>query len=128
MPWSAKAQELPKHSTPQSARRLGMLKAVEMLRPPQPQARTHALTMRSSKDRERAGLAAAYVAGYRRYCWTVESLEDLRLAPFHLLAGVQCDGHVENGTTWHMETLSGLHRETGNPALATTYQDRRCHR
>ena len=32
---------------------------------------------------QRAGMAAAYVEAYRRYCWPVKSLLDLKLAPFH---------------------------------------------
>jgi protein phosphatase len=38
------------------------------------------------KLRARAEGVGRYVDAYRRYCWPVRSLEDLRLAPFHLLA------------------------------------------
>ena len=31
-------------------------------------------------------VADRFVAAYRRYCWPVHSLDDLKLAPFHLLA------------------------------------------
>ena len=46
---------------------------------------------------------------YRRYCWPVDSLADLKLAPFHLLA---TEGHVhtEQDHPWHMETLAGICR------------------
>lgn len=45
-----------------------------------------------------------YVDAYRRYCWNVDSVEDLRIAPFHLLA---CEGRVfsEESHIWHLETL-----------------------
>ncbi|MCA9887949.1 MAG: hypothetical protein KC546_06240 [Anaerolineae bacterium] len=43
----------------------------------------------------------------RQYCWPVNSLDDLKLAPFHLLAteGVT---YVDKPHPWHMETLSEL--------------------
>jgi protein phosphatase len=52
----------------------------------------------------RGANAEAYVAAYRRYCWPVKSVEDLRLAPFHLLAS---EGalHTQRDHRWHMETL-----------------------
>ena len=57
-------------------------------------------------ERFRRKLAAAegYVRAYEEYCWKVESPDDLRLAPFHLLAS---EGRVfgEESHLWHMETL-----------------------
>ena len=35
---------------------------------------------------ERQRAAQAFTDAYRRYCWNVASIEDVRLAPFHLLA------------------------------------------
>lgn len=37
-------------------------------------------------QRERAADAAAFTDAYRRYCWTTEGLEGVRLAPFQILA------------------------------------------
>ncbi len=57
-------------------------------------------------ERFQRKLAAAegYVRAYEEYCWKVESPDDLRLAPFHLLAS---EGRVfgEESHLWHMETL-----------------------
>ncbi|WP_405805444.1 polynucleotide kinase-phosphatase [Streptomyces sp. NBC_00210] len=39
-----------------------------------------------AKQRERAGDAAAFTDAYRRYCWTTEGLDGVRLAPFQILA------------------------------------------
>jgi protein phosphatase len=51
--------------------------------------------------RERDAETAGYVEAYRRYCWTVNGLADLRVAPFHLLAS---EGRVHTDTiirgTW----------------------------
>ena len=47
------------------------------------------------------------MAAYRRYCWPVESLADLKLAPFHLLAS-EGRVHSDKPHTWHMDTLARL--------------------
>jgi protein phosphatase len=45
-----------------------------------------------------------YTEAYRRYCWTVSSIEDYHIAPFHILA---TEGKVWNGENHlcHMETI-----------------------
>ncbi len=35
---------------------------------------------------DRASSITRFVAAYRQYCWPVSSIDDLKLAPFHLLA------------------------------------------
>ncbi len=39
-----------------------------------------------ARQKERAGDAGAFTEAYRRYCWTTDGLEGVRLAPFQLLA------------------------------------------
>lgn len=51
--------------------------------------------------------SAKFRDAYRRYCWTVKSLEDYVLAPFHLLASEK-RVHVDKNHVWHMETLARL--------------------
>ncbi len=45
-----------------------------------------------------------YKSAYQQYCWTVRNLEDIRIAPFHVLA---VEGRVFQDKThvWHMETI-----------------------
>lgn len=45
-----------------------------------------------------------YVRAYREYCWTVNGLDDYRIAPFHILA---CEGKVfsEEKHVWHVENI-----------------------
>ena len=45
-----------------------------------------------------------YIDAYREYCWKVESVDDLRIAPFHLLA---CEGNVFSYEkhVWHMDKI-----------------------
>lgn len=61
------------------------------------------------------------MAAYRRYCWPVRSLADLRLAPFHLLAS-EGAAHADKDHGWHMETLG--RPCTGAPSLlqSTAYR------
>ncbi|MCX5400394.1 polynucleotide kinase-phosphatase [Streptomyces sp. NBC_00102] len=40
----------------------------------------------AGRQRERAGDAAAFTEAYRRYCWSTEGLDGVRLAPFQVLA------------------------------------------
>ena len=39
-----------------------------------------------TKYRDIRSNVGKFVSAYRQYCWSVASLDDLRLAPFHLLA------------------------------------------
>jgi protein phosphatase len=108
MPWSAKAQELIRrqYAAVGTAARAALAEALATVESVAASgtAETGAILDRL---RERAADAAAYVSAYRRYCWPVASLGDLRLAPFHLMAS---EGAVHAGTThlWHMETLARL--------------------
>ena len=45
-----------------------------------------------------------YINAYREYCWTVKSIDDFRIAPFHILA---TEGKVYSDMTheWHMESI-----------------------
>ncbi len=45
-----------------------------------------------------------YSKAYREYCWTVKSIDDYRIAPFHILA---CEGKVfsHEKHVWHMENI-----------------------
>ena len=121
LPWSAKALELVKsqYAAVGAAARAGLREAVEAL------ART-AVRVDEAKDlldryRGRESRATSYVEAYRHYCWPVESLADLRLAPFHLLASA--DGvHVDRDHVWHMETLARACAADPEFLLATPYR------
>ncbi len=63
-------------------------------------------------------MAEGFVEAYRGYCWPVVSVDDLKLAPFHLLA-TEGAVHVEKSHVWHMETLARL-CAPGAPLLHTT--------
>ena len=107
MPWSAKAQKLltDQYAAVGAAARTALEPAVEALG--EAVGRGVEVDALLAHYRDRGAALAAYAAAYRAYCWPVDSLEDLKLAPFHLLAS---EGQVHSGRThvWHMETLARL--------------------
>lgn len=70
--------------------------------------------------REKQHAIEGYINAYRCYCWKVNSVGDLRLAPFHLLA---CEGHVFSNEShvWHMETIKRYCTGTDPIFIATDY-------
>ena len=89
MPWSAKAQQLlrSQYAATGSAARAALAAAVEVLR--QGITRYDEAVPLLQHCQHRAEMADQFVESYRRYCWAVNSLEDYKLAPFHLLATVE---------------------------------------
>ena len=117
MPWSAKAQELlrQQYAAVGAAARASLRDVITALE-------------RSSADvaplldryRERATAAEKYVDAYRRYCWPVQSLDDLKLAPFHVLA-TEGKVHTDRDHVWHMQMLSRLCEAGEGLLFATSY-------
>ena len=121
MPWSSKAQDLlrQQYAPTGAAARAGLAASVAALR----LAGTHLLDISELTTRyeKRGEMAEQYIEAYRRYCWTVRSLTDLKLAPFHLLAseGVV---HTDKDHVWHMTTLARLCAADPQLLLATPYR------
>jgi protein phosphatase len=63
---------------------------------------------------------AKYREAYRHYCWPVKSIDDLKLAPFHLLAS-EGSVHTDKQHGWHMEKLTKLCAEDEKLLLATPF-------
>jgi protein phosphatase len=60
-----------------------------------------------ARTSERHDMAGRFVAAYREYCWPVDSVDDLRLAPFQILAG-EGKVHALTDHLWHIETFGRL--------------------
>jgi protein phosphatase len=108
MPWSAKAQELLRrqYAAVGAAARIGLAETVDALETAH-QRLDGDLSALLDRTRSRAGDAARFTDAYRRYCWPVRTLGDLKLAPFHLLAS-EGAVHVDKDHLWHMQTLAEL--------------------
>jgi len=70
--------------------------------------------------RQRMEAVDHYVDAYRRYSWPVLSLDDLRIAPFHLLA-TEGEVHTDKDHGWHMKMLARLCEADASLLLATSY-------
>ena len=121
MPWSAKAQALLKqqYAAVGAASRAALGEVNASLAT----AKAAGLPVDEllARHRERAEMTALYVQAYQQYCWPVESLNDLKIAPFHLLA-TEGQVHVGRDHVWHMETLAKVCNAEARLLLATPYQ------
>ena len=120
MPWSAKAQELlrQQYAAVGAAARASLADVVAALEGATQNNGDLAALL--NRYRERAAAAEKYVDAYRRYCWPVHSLDDLKLAPFHLLA-TEGKVHTDRDHTWHMQTLRRLCDADEKLLLATSH-------
>ncbi|WKN41263.1 polynucleotide kinase-phosphatase [Tunicatimonas pelagia] len=48
-----------------------------------------------------------YIQAYRNYCWEIKSVEDYKLAPFHILA-TEGAVHMDKNHEWHMENIKEI--------------------
>lgn len=120
MPWSVKAQELvrQRYAAVGSASQAALAEVLATLT--QAESNGAAVSNLVSEFTKRGAMASLFVDAYRRYCWPVSSVADLKLAPFHLLA-TEGRVHVDRDHVWHMETLGRLARADGELLLATPF-------
>jgi protein phosphatase len=118
MPWSAKARELiAGQYAPVAA--AGQV-SLELARAAVAAASGRGVDMGDLGPRlsARAAAVAGYRDAYRRYCWPVGGLDDLRLAPFHVLA-TEGRVHVNRPHDWHLEQIAAIVAH-GAPLLVGT--------
>lgn len=121
MPWSAKAQELLRlqYAPAGAAARAALPDAIAALETTA--AQNSEVTPLVERYRSRFEMAEKYIAAYREYCWSVTSLDDLRLAPFHVPA-TEGAVHTKKDHVWHMETIARICHHDPKFLLATPYQ------
>ncbi|HXS69192.1 MAG TPA: polynucleotide kinase-phosphatase, partial [Candidatus Polarisedimenticolia bacterium] len=73
------------------------------------------------KYKDRRATVGRYVEAYRRYCWSVNSVDDLKLAPFHLLA-TEGQVHINKDHVWHMDNLAKICSADTKLLVATPYR------
>lgn len=114
MPWSAKAQALirDQYAAVASAARFALAETVPALATAADRIASDDVRALLDRYEQRQEAITKYAEAYRQYCWEVESLDDLKLAPFHLLATE--DGvHVDRDHLWHMSTLAKIAEHDG---------------
>ena len=118
LPWSVKAEELVRrqYAVVGAASRPALSESVAALE----EAKGRGLDVGPvlAKYRERQQAVGGYVEAYRRYCWPVRSLDDIQVAPFHLLA-TEDAVHAGRNHPWHLQILSRLCAVDDGLLLAT---------
>ncbi len=119
MPWSVKAQQLlrQQYAPVGRAAQVALTDAIALLE----QAKSRGIEVPLEHYRERSQLAQQYRHAYRRYCWSVNSIADLKLAPFHLLA-TEGAVHTDKSHLWHLEHIAKLARSDSELLLETASQ------
>ncbi|MGH8881218.1 MAG: polynucleotide kinase-phosphatase, partial [Stackebrandtia sp.] len=107
MPWSAKAKQLirDQYAAVGAAARVSLSAADTALRAAAGRGLDVAELL--SRNETRARNASAFREAYARYCWDVDGLEGVRLAPFQILAA---EGHnlARRSHDWHLEAIAAL--------------------
>jgi protein phosphatase len=121
MPWSVKARELllTQYAATGAAAATALGDAVGALEAAA--ARGIEVDGIAETYRQRLDLANRYIEAYRGYCWPVESIRDIRIAPFHLLA---TEGKVYDASdhVWQMETLAKLAAASDGMLIPTSHR------
>jgi len=120
MPWSAKALELVRqqYASVGTAARVGLGETVRAL----DMAITRGIDLGAllHRQRIRLDLAERFARAYRHYCWPVESLRDIRVAPFHVMA-TEGAVHADKDHVWHMDAIAGFVAEDDGLLMRTPY-------
>ena len=121
MPWSVKAQQLlrTQYAPVGAAANAVLPLAAAILE--RAVGRDEAYADVAERVATRTGMARRFVSAYRQYCWRVAGIDDLKLAPFHLLA-TEGGVHVDRDHLWHMETLRRIAEADGSVVTATPYR------
>lgn len=118
LPWSVKAGELllTQYAAVGSAAEQSFAKALPILK----KAANRGIDLGGLLERTaaRSSTIAGYRDAYRHYCWEVNSVDDLRLAPFHILAGA-LGPLIDHDHVWHMGIADRLAR-SGDPIVMAT--------
>lgn len=122
MPWSAKAGDLirQQYAAVGAAGRAALedysrLLEQAMGRPELADSVSEVVAEQANRRSDLAG----YTSAYQRYCWKVESVRDLKIAPFHVLAGER-GVYMERDHGWHLDALDRLCAADGSKVLTPT--------
>jgi protein phosphatase len=124
MPWSAKAQELLRfqYAAVGTAAQHALSETVGVLTQAAANSTNSAdLGALAERFQARSALTENYIAAYRRYCWDVTSIDDLKVAPFHILA-TEGKAYTNRDHDWHMQMAARLCEADSKVLLPTRFQ------
>ncbi len=108
MPWSAKAQSLLREQyAAVGASAQNSLTEVESVLQKTLNRGIDGVTPVLEKFSYKKTAIAKYIETYRNYCWSINSVEDYKLAPFHILA-TEGAVHGDKNHEWHMENIKEI--------------------
>ncbi len=118
MPWSVKAQQLlrQQYAPVGRAGQVGLDAAVALLE----QAKLRGVDVPLTHYQDRSQLVQKYTDAYRRYCWQVASISDLKLAPFHILA-TEGAVHTDKSHPWHLAQIAKFAKFAPDLILTTAH-------
>ena len=107
LPWSAKASELVQHHyAATGAAGTAALDAAQRL-VDDAMRRGIDIKALAARTADRAQHLKSYVEAYRRYCWDVDGLDGIEIAPFQILAA-QGEVLARRPHRWHLEQIDAL--------------------
>ncbi|MCD9016643.1 polynucleotide kinase-phosphatase [Parachryseolinea silvisoli] len=122
MPWSVKAQALLKdqYAAVGTAATASLRNVVDVLG--QTASRNiDGIEQLLSRFQQKQDLIDDYKTSYHQYCWPVNAVDDLTLAPFHILA-TEGAVHTDKSHAWHMNTIQVICDADPALFLATTHK------
>jgi protein phosphatase len=122
MPWSAKAQSLLKEQyAAVGAAAGGALPEVEKALQQAFDRGINDALASLEKFTVKNNAISKYVTAYQNYCWTVNGINDYKLAPFHILA-TEGQVHTDKTNEWHMENIAEICKGDAQLLMATSYK------
>ncbi|MDH4228102.1 MAG: polynucleotide kinase-phosphatase, partial [Deltaproteobacteria bacterium] len=120
MPWSMKAMELLKqeYAATASAGSRALLDVTGRLGQAAGNIAEAAQLLERFLGKARS--MEAYIRAYRNYCWDFNSIEDMKIAPFHVLAS-EGNVHADKNHLWHMETVHRIAAEDRGVLVETPF-------
>ncbi|MBT1689305.1 polynucleotide kinase-phosphatase [Dawidia soli] len=122
MPWSVKAQALLKdqYAAVGAAATASLSSVVDVLT--QTAVRDiEGIDRLLLKFQQKQQMIDDYKTSYRQYCWPVNAVADLSLAPFHILA-TEGAVHTDKSHEWHMNTIQSICDADPGLFLATAHK------
>jgi len=122
MPWSAKAQELLKsqYASVGSAGKSSLSEVIIQLKKA---SERNILDINNYLEhyQNKFNSINKFINAYQNYCWSVLSINDYRVAPFHILA-TEGKIHTDKNHIWHMENISDICNYDTDLLQMTNYQ------
>ena len=122
MPWSAKAQSLLQEQyAAVGASAHNSLTEVELVLQKAIDRGITAAQDSLEKFSYKKAAISKFTDAYRNYCWELNSVEDYKLAPFHILA-TEGAVHVDKNHEWHMSNIKEICQKDAKIFRLTPYK------